>query len=209
MEKALKKESSKTEIESVKSQLRNPGSETRLERHIKEFLTLKDIPNRTEKQEKALIDIQTKMAYITALDYGTLLQIITSKDQEQHSLIAIRERLIKENNCTTAIELMLTDQIAAAYWRLMKYEFYACRLPSKEDDGWSFDQLKVNVLKEVRQQIEQAHRQINMALTQLKDLKQPPLKVNVKADSAYFAQNQQVINEKPKDEPPIETIKPK
>jgi hypothetical protein len=104
---------------------------------------------------------------------------------------------------------MLVDQIIAAYWRQMKYELYAFRLPTNGNGGWTFDQLKVNVLKEVRKQIEQAQRQIEVCITQLKNLKQPPLKVNVKTDSAYFAQNQQIINEKPQDEPPIETIKPK
>jgi hypothetical protein len=78
-----------------------------------------------------------------------------------------------------------------------------------EDGGYSFNPSKVSILKEARNLIEQAHRQIDVSLTMLKNLKQPQIKVNVKTDNAYFAQNQQVINEKPQDDPPVETIKPK
>ena len=131
------------------------------------------------------------------------------KDERRYGLLAIRQRLIKENDCKSAMELILVDQLAAAYWRLMRYEFYAFRLPSNDNDGWSFDQLKVNVVKESRRQIEQAHRQIDVCLTMLKNFKQPQLKVNVKTDNAYFAQNQQVVNEKPAEVPRVETIKPK
>lgn len=209
MNKELQKKTDNAEIEDIKKQLRNPNIETRLNGYIKDFLDLAGVPKRTKQQEKDYADIQTKMAYITALDYGTLLQIISKQEQEQYSLLMIRQRLIKENDCKSAIELMLVDQIVAAYWRQMKYELYAYRLPTREDGGWNFDQLKVNVLKEVRKQIEQAQRQIELCITQLKNLKQPPLKVNVKTDNAYFAQNQQVINEKTQSEPPVETIKPK
>ena len=198
----------KEEIESIKNQFKNLSLESRFDKCIKDYLVLRDTPNRSKKQEKEFGEIQNKMAYMAALDFGTLLQMIPKKEEQVYGIYDIRQRLIKENNCKSAMELILVDQIAAAYWRLMRYELYAYRLPSTENEGWSFDQLKVNILKETRKQIEQAQRQIDLCMVQLMNLKQPQLKVHVKTDNAYFAQNQQVINEKPKEVPPVETIKP-
>lgn len=209
MDKALQQTPDNKEVQELKNLYKNVDVENMIDKFVVEYLTLKKNPNKSKQQEKQQADLQLKVAYMTALDNGTFLDMIPVKAEEQYGLLSLRQRLVKENDCKSAMELILVDQLAAAYWRLMKYELYANRLPAKEDDRWSFDQLKVNVLKEVRNNIEQAHRQINMSLTMLKDLKQPQLRVNVKTDNAYFAQNQQVVNEKPKDEPMVETIKPK
>ena len=160
---------------------------------VKKTLTL----IRDGKHPKELQEAITSLTFTFMLDGGALLSSIPNNDDSKYGILNIRKRLIEENDCKTAAELMLVDQIASAYWRLMKYERFANQVPGK-DDGWSFDQLKVNILKEVRKQIEQAQRQITMNLTLLKDLKQPPLKVNLRTESAYFAQNQQVINENQK-----------
>ncbi len=210
MDKALQHSPNNTEIQKMKGCYKYIDTENMIDKFVAEYITLKNNPKKSKQQEKQEENLQRKIAYMTALDNGTLLDIISGKDEEQHALLALRQRLVQENDCKSAMELILVDQLAAAYWRLMKGEFYLNRLPAKEDsDGWSFDQLKVNVLKEVRNSIEQAHRQIEVSLTMLKNLKQPQLKINVKTDNAYFAQNQQVINEKPTNELPMETIKPK
>lgn len=169
--------------------------------------TLKMI--RSRSQPKELQEALYSLTYSFMLDGGALLSSIPNKDDIKYGILNIRQRLIEEHDCKTAVELILVDELAAAYLRLMKYEKYVNILPENKDGGYTFNQLTINALKEARGQIEQAHRQITMALTQLKDIKQPALKVNVKAESAYFAQNQQVINEKPQNETPMETIKPK
>ncbi len=207
MEKTLQQVPDNKKIQDMKQIFKHYNIENSTDKFIEEYIALKRNPKKTKREEKLQESLQRKIAYMTALDNGTLLDIISNKDEEQHALLSFRQRLIEENECKSAMELILVDQLIAAYWRLMKGEFYINRLPAKQDnDGWSFDQLKVNVLKEVRNSIEQAHRQINMSIIALRGLKQPQLKVNVKTDNAYFAQNQQIINEKPKDESPMETI---
>lgn len=209
--KYLQTSTSVTEINELKQNFKTIYSSSvtpAIDRRLKQLVETRKNPKPTKNQIEERDKLNEFLTYSFMLDNGTLLSSIPDKPQKQYGLLSIREKLIIEHNCKTASELILVDQIAAAYWRLMKYEAYASRLPEK-DEGYSFDQLKVNVLKEARQQIEQAHRQITMSLTLLKDLKQPQLRVNVKTNSAYFAQNQQVVNEKPKEEEQVETIKPK
>ncbi len=176
---------------------------------LRELSQLIKTENKDEKHQKRLNEVFQRLTYNFMLENGVLLATIPRGREQGQGLLAIRRRLIAEHNCTTAAELILVDEIVAAYGRLMKYEAYACKVPEKENGGWSITQLSVNFLKEIRNLIEQAHRQIDVSLSMLKNLKQPQLKVNVKTENAYFAQNQQVINEKPADEPSVETIKPK
>jgi hypothetical protein len=171
---------------------------------LSECLRLSRIEKRDEHQEAQWQTINKKLTYSFILDNGALIATIPTDDEQKRGLWTIRQRLIDEYDCKTAAELILADEMATAYWRQMKCEAYVGRLLEK-----GLNQLRINALKEYRQQIEQAHRQIDVSLTMLKNLKQPQLKVNVKTDNAYFAQNQQVINEKPADKSPVETIKPK
>jgi hypothetical protein len=168
---------------------------------LSECLRLSRIEKRDEHQEAQWQTINKKLTYSFILDNGALIATIPTDDEQKRGLWTIRQRLIDEYDCKTAAELILADEMATAYWRQMKCEAYVGRLLEK-----GLNQLRINALKEYRQQIEQAHRQIDVSLTMLK---QPQLKVNVKTDNAYFAQNQQVINEKPADKSPVETIKPK
>jgi len=172
---------------------------------LKKCLSLEKAGNKAKELEGAMV----QLTYSLMLDSGALLSIIPGKVEMQVGVLNIRQRLIEEYDCKTAAELILVDEIVAAYWRQMKYERYASKLPESENGGYLFDQLTINALKECGRQIEQARRQIEVSLTMLKNLKQPQLKVNVKTENAYIAQNQQVINEKLADEPPVETIKPK
>jgi len=55
----------------------------------------------------------------------------------------------------------------------------------------SFNQLRVNILKEFNKGIESANRQLNADIILLQELKQPALKVNVKTNTAFVSQNQQ------------------
>ena len=41
-------------------------------------------------------------------------------------------------------------------------------------------------------EVDKAHRQLIMALTTLKQIKNPPVEFNVKAKTAFLAQNQQI-----------------
>lgn len=108
----------------------------------------------------------------------------------------MRQKLIQEYQCTTTLELMLVDRIVAAYWRGQRSDSMYNSILEGDNNTWGFyDRTKINLLKEMTKGSEIAHRQLQANIVLLKELKQPPLNVNVKAENAYIAQNQQVIHE--------------
>lgn len=176
---------------------------------ITEFHQSTTNENITPEQREVVNQITNKLVHLHGLENGFLLSQISVGNEKKLALTKIRQDFIKEYSCKSPSELILVDKIVSAYWRIMRYEYYLHHLIEKENGGYSFDQLKVNIMKELHKGIELASRELNLNLTLLKELKQPKLNVKVNTENAFFAQNQQVINERPSDEQPIETIKPK
>lgn len=143
-----------------------------------------------KEREKKLVD-----GFVTryGLENGRWVKNL-SYNKYREALGKMRHDVAKEYSCKTALEFMLADRIVASYWRSMQYDTVFNRMFIKEDGGFSFDQLKVNILKELNKGMEFATRQLNANILLLKDLKQPRLNVKVTTDNAYIAQNQQVIN---------------
>lgn len=110
------------------------------------------------------------------------------------SLSKMKKEFVEENECKSSIELMLADKIVANYWRVMKYEQVFNHFIENDEGKMSFNQLTVNIFKEINRGLEIAHRQLDNNVILFKELKQPNFKLTVKTDNAYFAENQQVIN---------------
>lgn len=157
----------------------------------KEYADLEEKNKLTQKEEKKKDELGLEIAMINGLKNGIWVGNI-SYSRYFKSLTTMRSNLVKEYDCKTSLELMLVDRIVANYWRAMKYDTIFNRLIEKEDGGYSFDQLKVNIIKEFNKGIELANRQLNTNIILLKELKQPQLNIRVKTDNAYLAQNQQV-----------------
>jgi len=200
---------SEERITNISERLREPIYSTDDRKLIAKYLQSVANKHKTPKQQETENQISSKLAHLHGLENGYFLSNISKGDDKVLALTKIRQDFVKEYGCKSPSELMLADKIVSAYWRNMRYELYLHRLIEKDDGGYSFDQLKINIMKELHRGIELAGREISLNLTLLKELKQPKLNVKVNAETAYFAQNQQVINEKPNEEPPVETIKPK
>lgn len=162
----------------------------------------------TPEQKEKTTKIFKELLYFHSLENGFLLTHISKGGDKVAALSKIRRDFIEEYGCKTPSELMLADKIISAYWRKMRYEHYLHHFIENDNGGISFDQLKVNIVKELHKGIELADREFSLNLTLLKELKQPKLNVKVNAENAYIAQNQQVINETPAAEPLEEIIKP-
>jgi len=134
------------------------------------------------------------LLYRFGLDNGFILSSIET-DKKSKGLLETRRQLIEEYKCTTPTELMLIDRIVSGYWKSMRLERLS-RLILEKDGGdtLSYDQLKINLLKEMQKGIEQADRQFTANLTLLKDIKSPKLNVRIKAENAYIGDKQQIIN---------------
>jgi hypothetical protein len=119
----------------------------------------------------------------------------------------MRFSLVKEYGCKTSLEFMLVDRIVASYWRSMRCDRVFNLLITKEDGGFSCDQLKVNIIKEINKSIEFANRQLNTNIIMLKELKQPKLDVRVNTKTAFIGNQQFNVNKQ--DDRQNEIIKPK
>jgi len=191
----------KSEIEELREIFVNPPYNIKEEELLEEYVKLRKVKNKTQKQESRGRELIEEIVVFHGLDNGVLLQSITNDKKFQQGLAIIRGNLIDEYQCTTPSELILVDKIITGYWRTMRYEMYINRLIEKEPNSFSFDQLKVNILKEFHKGIEFANRQSIAALITLRQIKSPPLNINVKTKTAFVAQNQQLnVNSPNKDE---------
>ena len=116
------------------------------------------------------------------------------------SLAQIRLNIVKDYDCKSSLELMLADRIVAHYWRAMRNDTVINQLTEEKDGGYSFNQQKINVLKELNKGVELADRQLSADIILLKELKQPKLNIKVTTENAFIAQNQQINAGQPNSE---------
>ena len=143
--------------------------------------------------------IQKLNDYLTScgVETGVLLQQ-NVHPSDFNTVIKVRNALIKDYKAQSITELMLIDTAVSAYFRLMKCnKVYNLFLIDKEGVT-DFRQERVNMMKELSKQLDISHRQFISAISFIKDLKQPPVKVKINTKQAFVAQNQQ-INQSPND----------
>ncbi|MBU0976354.1 hypothetical protein KJ918_06145 [Patescibacteria group bacterium] len=108
--------------------------------------------------------------------------------------------LIDEYECVTPSEKALTQIAASAYVRMIMAS-------KKLNDAHYYEYLsheRNGYLASLSKEVDRASRQFVHTVQTLKQLKSPPLKINVKTKAAYIAQNQQLIDNRGKTD---ETIK--
>lgn len=182
-----------TELEQIRRDYSNPDNIDGEQNLLAEYNNLVKIKNPNKEQQNKKDEIKNKIATMYQLENGYGV-ISFGYQKDYQSLAQMRQKVIRDYNCKTSLELMLADSIVASYWRIIKNEIKLGRILEKEDGSWSFDQLKVNVMKELNKQIDLANRRLNMNIILLKEMKQPVLKVNVKTNNAFIGENQQFNN---------------
>ena len=181
-----------TEINDLRKRFTTPFvDENKL---LSEFNKIDKLKKRSKEQDDRKQKLAVELAMLHGLENGILLYGVTNDTNSSQGLAKIRQDFISEYKCQTTSELMLVDRIAIAYWRGMRYEMYLNRLIEKEPGNFSFDELKIRILKELHKGIDLVNRQFETGLALLQNLKQPKVNVKVTADNAYIAQNQQIIN---------------
>jgi hypothetical protein len=154
--------------------------------------------NKRNLSEEETENISNELVMMHGLENGYWVSHV-SYGKHVSTLSRMRKKIIDENDCKNTVELMIVDRIVASYWRIIRYETVLNRFVENEQGQFSFSQLSINALKEVNKGLEIAHRQHSNNIILLKELKQPNLKVTVKTDNAYFAENQQINNNKSND----------
>ena len=166
---------------------------------IKEFDKLDLIKRPSKKQKERMDELETELVIRHGLQNGLWIKNL-SYGKYYPVFMKMRHDIAEEYSCKTASELMLADRIVASYWRAMRFDTILNRFIEGKDGTTSFDQLKVNVLKEFNKGVELSSRQLNADIILLKELKQPRINIKVKTDNAYLAQNQQININSEKDE---------
>lgn len=199
MEKEIvKKEESdpvslKMELDKIRKDYSNPNNFDGEHNLLNEFNKLYKEKIPTEEQKKKKLESLNEIGMMYGLENGIWISNLGYK-KDYGALARIRQKVIRDYNCKTSLELMLADSIVASYWRIIKNEMKLNRLLEKEDGSYSFDQLKVNVIKELNKEVDLASRRLNMNIVLLKEINQPALKVNIKTNNAFVGENQQFNN---------------
>lgn len=181
-------------IEKMKRNISRPD----LFHHFEEDYLRKIALDRKNLSKKENDEIAEKLIRMHGLENGFWVSNI-SVGKYRSALTKMRQKIIEEYDCKSSIELMLADKIVTSFWRIMKCEEIYNRIFQNEEGVFAYTQLTINMLKEINRGLEITHHQHNNNIILLKELKQPNLKVTVKTDNAYFAENQQINNNKGND----------
>jgi hypothetical protein len=181
------------ELDEIRKDYSNPNTFDSERNLIGEFNDLKKEKNPTEEQKNRKQKLVSEIVTMYGLENGIWVSNL-GYQKDYATLARMRQKVIREYHCKSSLELMLADSIVASYWRIIKNERRLAQLLEKEDGSWSFDQLKVNTMKELNKEIDMASRRLNINIVLLKEMKQPALKVNVKTNTAFISENQQFNN---------------
>lgn len=151
----------------------------------KEFprLSIGDIIN----EETMKIVRAVSAVYSQESGYALLISV---DPQYKGFALKLRKSLLKEFDCTTASEIALVDHAVNAHIRELSN---SALLESMNEPRWISHE-KVELMKLYSCEIDRAHRQFVSAIETLRTIKQPTLKVNVRAQTAFIAHNQQLNN---------------
>lgn len=128
-----------------------------------------------------------KSLTLPELDIRTpILRIVT--DEFREISVAFLDQLIKEYDCKTPSEKVLAQMATNAYTRSFEYseklrDCLAIEWHSSEKNGF---------FSLMSKEIDRASRQYNAAIILLKQMRMPPIELNVKTKTAFIVENQQI-----------------
>jgi len=102
--------------------------------------------------------------------------------------IEFSNQLIVEYDCKTASEKALAEIAVAAYIRILQFTEIMTRQARNEQCSPTLNEF----YKSASQELDRANRHFLTAITTLKQMKSPVITVQVKATTAFIAQNQQI-----------------
>lgn len=116
---------------------------------------------------------------------------------EEKYFFKARQDLIDEYKAKTPSELLLIDASLVAFFRHIKinkiFNSFLDTIVEYKDESKPL----INAIKELNKAMDNANQQMITALTCLKELRRQPIKVRVQTQKAYFAQNQQINEDRP------------
>lgn len=180
-----------------------------LERQLlEEFSNLVNSKELTSSQNEREKELTKKLNFLYGLENGIWVGAL-SYEEYSIALMRMRQDIVKQYNCRDSLELMLADRIVANYWRSMRLDAILNRLTETGDRSYSFNDSKMNIMRELSKGLESASRQLNTSILFLKELKQPKMNIKVNTENAIIGQNQQFNVNKQNEQQQSEIIEPK
>jgi hypothetical protein len=190
----------KVELEEIKRDFSSPSAynpENVLAKDLYQLRHDKELPK--EQRDKKIDDAMQKLGTYYGLENGIWAANL-DRERYYQSLTRMRQRIVNDYNCKTSIEFMLADSIVASYWRIMRNESRISILMEEADGKWSLGESKINIIEELNKGIYLANRRLTTNISLLKEIKQPPIKINLKSNTAFIGQNQQFNTEQKNNE---------
>ena len=117
-----------------------------------------------------------------------LLMVVALPEMHRTFALDMSKKLQNEFNCQTTSEKSLAELASLNYARILSIQFKIDSYLSKD----SVTDIGVGYLKFASQELDRAERHYLTSLQTLKSMKQPPMQVNFKANTAVIGQNQVV-----------------
>lgn len=152
---------------------------------------LKDVDNQidnfnggrdTRKKERA----KTFVEMLNHFGFDTRMQLFESVENGGMA-VETANRFIEEYDCQTASMKAMAQVAANAFVRILENS----RIMRDCSSLKRVDQLQINFYSMIGKELDRATRQFDTAIGNLVRMKSPPLKVNVTAQTAFVAHNQE------------------
>ena len=154
-----------------------------LSKIIKEY----DVAENKKGLEKQISEKANEALPVIALDTHYILARAVIEEMRPFA-IEFANQLTVEYECKTPTEKALVETITAAYLRILQFTQVMTR--QMRDEHCSL--ISNGFYKVASQELDRANRHFISAVATLKQIKSPPVTIQVKATTAFVSQNQQI-----------------
>ena len=149
----------------------------------------KEIRKKKENRQKPTLESNLFQALtLVEFEKGWLMTFFTIPEQYKTFGVDMMRQLQKEYNCTTISEKATAELATISYIRTLGVQ---SRINSYLGKG-ELTEIGVKFLAVMSKELDRANRHYLTAIQALRLLKQPPMQINVSADTAIIGQNQVV-----------------
>ncbi|PLX27559.1 hypothetical protein C0581_03365 [Candidatus Parcubacteria bacterium] len=150
---------------------------------LHEFLAVR---KNIKGKQKEFSELADKAIRVVGLDNHMIMAEIVTQNRE--FAIEFANQLIQEYDCKTPSEKSLAQMVAGSYCKYLEYS----RLFNNSQRVEWLSSEKNGYYNLLSKEVDRSHRHYLSSLTTLRQIKSPEIKVNVKANTAFVAQNQQL-----------------
>lgn len=143
--------------------------------------------NKPNKKTKSQLPERLKEKEFNIDEWLIRMDLWTGK-----KVVPLKNKIAKDYKCQSVLEILLAGRIATLYWRINHWESSLAFLLAEDIDSYSRNETQIKAVREFSKGIESAHNQLITSIALLKELKQPPLNLQIKTQGAFIAQNQLV-----------------